>query len=224
MDSGTPRRALSVRLPPDLMNAYAGLIEGAGFTFSENIRSYVQSLLERDQELDHTELKIEVSFNWRVLKPGDPYEESVGAVMVAVEPPAGMSQEDIDRLVFVIPEFTDGAHEPYRIDSYYYHRVAGTSNFIESSTRRRNVLSYSMTQGRWHGGVYRYDDHVPLAELAAKIDLALRRSVRATIRCAQLGVLPVQRILNETDTASRRDVWKDVKLPDRSDFEHTYSG
>lgn len=223
MDSGTPRRALSVRLPPDLMSAYSGLIEGAGFTLSENIRSYVESLLGRDQELDNSELTIEVSFNWRVLKPGDPYEESVGAVMVTVVPPAGMSQEDIDRLVFVIPEFTDGAHEPYRIDSYYYHRVAGASNFIESSARRRNVLSYSTTQGRWHGGVYRYDNRVSLPELAGKIDLALRRNVRATIRCAQLGILPAQRILNQTDIVARRDVWKDVKLPDTSDFAHTYS-
>ncbi|MBK0056971.1 hypothetical protein [Stenotrophomonas sp. S39] len=227
MNNATQKRALSVRLPPDLMGAYAGLIEGAGLTLSENIRAHVQSLVERANALSNDGLKVDISFNWRKLGSGDPFPESVGAVMARVTLPATVSDDQLSRMIFAIPEFFVGDHEPYRIDSYYYHRVAGATNFIESSRKRREVLSYSMMEGRWHGGVYRYDDGVSLHDLASEIEEKLRNDITATIRCMQLGLLPEQRFLTDAELAKRLDVWSSVKLPDTADFvawQRTLSG
>ncbi|MBB4126723.1 hypothetical protein GGR77_002013 [Xanthomonas translucens] len=219
MDSEAAKRALSVRLPPDLMKAYTGLIEGAGLKVSENIRTYVKALIGRFLELEEKEpLEVEVLFNWRQFKPGDPYPESVGAVMVKVNPPAGLTMADLGRIIFALPEFMDGRSEPYRIDSYYFHRAASAGILIESSQRKRNV-SFSMIEGRWHGGIYRYRDDIPLPVIGVEIAQALESGIKATIRCAQLGVLPEHRVLTSGQVSQREVHLADIKLPEEDSFK-----
>ncbi|WP_146096123.1 hypothetical protein [Xanthomonas arboricola] len=219
MESKTTKRALSIRLPTDLMTRYSALIEGAGLTVSENVRTYVQTLMEKDTELEKDKFKVKVSINWRDLKPGDPYPESIGAVMVEVFPPTGMTIEQLDSLIFSLPEFMDGNHEPYRIDSYYFHRIASSRSFIESGLRKRNVISFSMMGGRWHGGIFRYEDSIPLNVIASEVAGALGKGIRATIRCAQLGILPEQRISTDAELVDRKQYFSNIKFPEKESFK-----
>ncbi|MEQ7767881.1 hypothetical protein [Xanthomonas hortorum] len=220
MDIEVSKRSLSVRLPPDLMTAYTGLIEGAGLKISENIRSYVKVLIGRLLELEEKEpLEVEVLFNWRKFELGDPYPESVGAVMVKVNPPDGLTMADLSEIIFALPEFMDNRGEPYRIDSYYFHRAASAGSLIESSQRKRNVLSFSMIEGRWHGGIYRYRDDIPLSVIGTEIAQALETGIKSTIRCAQLGALPRQRILTSEQVSKREAYLANVKLPQEDSFK-----
>jgi hypothetical protein len=219
MDSENSRRALSIRLPPALMLGYSNLIEGAGLRISENIRSYVQKLDERAKALEENPIHVEVKFNWRDSRR-NPYPECVGAVYVSISPPAGMTGEDLDRIVFVTPEFFDPQmREPFRVDSYYFNRVAEGKRIVDSLRVKRHVLSFSTVKGRWYAGVFRYHDEISLHEIAKSIEASIVRNITATVRCFQLDLLPPKRLLHSEDVATRIALIGSNELPDESSFE-----
>lgn len=219
MDIENSRKALSIRLPPALMAGYSNLIEGAGLKISENIRCYVQALDERAKALEANPIHIEVKFSWRDPR-GNPYPESVGVVYVSISPPVGMTVDDIDRIVFVTPEFFDQqAREPFRVDSYYFHRVAEGKGIVDSLRVKRHVLSFSTIQGRWYAGVFRYQDEVNLHEIAKSIEASVVKKITSTIRCFQLDLLPPKRLFLPEEAAKRREYIGSIKLPDESSFE-----
>lgn len=218
MISENTRRALSVRLPPALMESYSNLIEGAGLKISENIRCHVQKLTDLAAALEAEPVGVDIKFQWRS-QLNNPYPESVGALSVAISPPAGMTQNDVDRIIFVSPEFFgERGSEPFRVDSYYYHRVANSMNLVDSSRVNRHVLSFVTIEGRWHAGVYRYNDSLTLSDLAKAVEAAVVKQITSTIRCFQLGLLPNKRLLDADQIAKRRESLGNIDLPDEASF------
>ena len=192
-------RALSVRLSAEALSEYSGLIEGAGLTVSEHVRKLIDDFLSSVKSLDLTGLAVDCKFIWNEDVLNSLHPEYLGNLIVTVTPPSCLSQENLSRLIFTIPEFFEDRSEPFRIDSHYYHRVASDSQGITSSKVHRCVLSFRLIDGKWRACIFHYHGVDERSQLEEMIKSAVTLHIKSTIICFLLSQLPSVRLLDRED-------------------------
>lgn len=224
MGRGCPTlsKTLSLRLPQEVYSDFNELHDGAGLTTAEGMRRLMEASNAAAAALNLDGLTISCEFFWR--REGRDYfaPEQVGGLQVRVSPPAGLTQEDLARLVFVIPEFHEvriregdsRVIEPLRVDSFYFHRVSSARIGIGSTKVHRNVLSLRLIQGVWRAGIFRYDESLSVADMERRIKSAVERHFRATIACSLLGRLPDDRVQTVEELAHADEIVVPYMLAD----------
>lgn len=204
-DQSKLAKTTTIRLPQQDHHEYAALTEGAGLSVSESVRLLVQGVLAALRAQDTSKMGVHCSFNWRTPDANNQFPEHVGDLKVTVTPPTGMKKEDLARLVFVTPEFFNKHAEPFRIDSFYFHRVNSKRIQITSSRISRNVLSFRLIDGAWRAGIFDYSACLDQTTVEDTIRQAVTHHVTSTILCFMLGQLPQDRQLTqeEVDAANK---------------------
>lgn len=128
-----------------------------------------------------------------------------GHLQVDVTALPGFSESDLQRIVFVIPEFwtssdsTDPAspeREHFRIDSGHFHRVTSNAHAVESERTRRYVLSFHLLNSRWQASIFDYGTNLSRVEMEIEIKRAVERQITETVRLYQEGKLDNSRVLS----------------------------
>jgi hypothetical protein len=197
MQDSKAKKTISVRLDPAEYAKYEDLVGGAGLSVSEGLRILVAQKLQSATTVGMKGFTMDCIIKWNEPKPSFP--ELVGSMLLKVTPPKGMSEEELQRLVFTIPEFfTDTGKqedEQFRIDSAYFNRVTHETCVKTSSRTNRNVLSFHLLKNCWHAGVFQYSSSVSFAEMEKEIKLAIEKHLRQTVLCYLIGQLPESRLL-----------------------------
>lgn len=138
-------------------------------------------------------------FQWR----DTTFRDLAGHLQVDVTPRRGLSQQDLQRIVFVIPEFWTTAdpgaegREHFRIDSAYFHRVTSPPHALYSERLpNRNVMSFHLIRGRWQASIFDYDTKLSRNEMAADIERAIVDHITQAVSLHQDGTLYSSRILS----------------------------
>lgn len=200
------KRGISVRLDQGTLATYEKLVVSAGLNLSESIRSLVVAVADAHKALDLTGLVVKCSFSPKIVQEIDNFPEHIGGLLVEVTPPAGISIERLNELVFIIPEFWRKFSEPFRIDSAHFHRVADNKKYVGSDRTKRNVLSFRLIDGKWRAGVFAYASELNQAEVVEEIRQALVDHITATVSCYLTGLLPETRRLTTKEVASLDEV------------------
>lgn len=143
-------------------------------------------------------VQVRCRFLWRDTVDRD----LTGHLQVDVTPLRGLSQQDLQRIVFVIPEFwtatDDKVHERehFRIDSAYFHRVtAGAHAVYSERLPRRNVMSFHLVNCRWQASIFDYDTKLSQAEMELEIERHLVGHINDSVNLYQQEKLESSRIL-----------------------------
>ncbi|WP_186063308.1 hypothetical protein [Burkholderia gladioli] len=187
-------KLVSARVPQEPFLTYADLMASAGLSVSEGVRTHIQQVAASYEQLDLDSLQIDCAFRWREARQAH-FPEHAGDVRVSVTSGASLRGTDLARIVFEIPEFFEDQEEPFRIDSFHFHRVNNDRSTATSSRVHRNVLSFRLIQGVWRAGVFDYGDIGNVA-LEVAIRSAVVDRIRRTIGCFMLGYLPETRLLS----------------------------
>lgn len=144
-------------------------------------------------------VRVRCRFRWR----DTTFRDLAGHLQVDVTPLRGLSQQDLQRIVFVIPEFwtsTDSAaqeREHFRIDSAYFHRVTSPVHTVESERlRHKNVMSFHLVNCRWQASIFDYDTKLSHADMELEIEQALVDHITETVNLHQQGKLDSSRVLS----------------------------
>jgi hypothetical protein len=160
----------------------------------------VQQVLASRRALDLSSMEVRCQFNWRTPDSNHQFPEHVGDLRVTVSPPAGLAEADLARIVFVIPEFFQDGDEPFRIDSFHFHRVSTPRIEISSTRVRRNVLSFRVIDGVWRAGIFEYTA-TDRASMEERIRQDVTTHIARSIACFLLGQLPEARVLTQDEVA-----------------------
>jgi len=183
----------SFRIEDSLINPLYELCNSANLSPADFIKHFLIEFNDQKDSINLKGLNIAVTF-----KPQsedlNPHGEYAGAFSVKVTPPQLMTQEQLDSLVFIIPEFITDHSEPYRIDSFYYQRVSTKRVHHGSSKVTRNVLSFRLVKSRWNAGVFNYSTS-NIMNMVEVIEKSIKTHIENTIICYLLGYLPDSRIL-----------------------------
>ena len=201
MNEPKPKKGVSIRLDDTTLSLYEELMGDAAVTVSEGIRDAVQRAIKAQQDVDLTGLNVVVEFTAKETSKIDHFPELVGSLVLAVTPPNGLTLEDLDRLVFITPEFLRGHEEPFRIDSANFHRVVKNKRHVVSERVNRHVLSVRLMEGKWRAGVFLYSARWDLNAAVEEIRVALIKHVTSTVRCFLCGQLPASRHLTDEEIA-----------------------
>ncbi|OSR64773.1 hypothetical protein BV326_05593 [Pseudomonas syringae pv. actinidiae] len=152
----------------DYLNKAAQLEAFDNFNHASN---YFES-----QQVSDPWVRVRCRFLWRDTANRD----LVGHLQVDVTPLRGLSQEDLQRIVFVLPEFwtvTDAVaheHEHFRIDSAYFHRVTSAAHAVYSKRLpQKNVMSFHLVNCRWQASIFDYNTKLSQADMALEIERRL---------------------------------------------------
>jgi len=145
--------------------------------------------------LSVTDPDVELQFYWRK-KLRRCLPNYIGAVRVSIAAPERVTEDEIDRLVFRIPEFFEGKEEILRVDSFHYHRVTSPRLTIPSQKAQRNVLSFQAIQGVWRAGIFDFSHgRLKKSEIERRIRYEITSQVEATLVHYMEGKLPRSRRL-----------------------------
>lgn len=153
---------------------------------------------------DLTGLEVKLRFYWRTALrrqlPG-----YIGAVRVSVNPPSGLSEGKLDRLVFKVPELYEDGQEVLRVDSFHYHRVVAPGVAIPSTSVDRNVLSFRLIQGAWRAGIFEFPGHYfKRNEIERRVRYSVITQIEEVIdRCVN-SELPENRCLSIQDVKAQQ--------------------
>jgi len=190
------KRGLSIRLDPEPLVAYEECVVAAGLNVTGALRTSVLSTLETYRQLETNGFQISFSFTRKLQEGIDHFPELLGSVTFEVIPPAGLTVEHLHRLVFVVPEFVlENSHEPFRIDSAYFHRVVNNNREIISDKVTRNALSFRLICGTWRASIFDYNSGLDPSQIELQCADAFKKTVAATIACFITHQLPDTRIL-----------------------------
>ncbi|WP_186042783.1 hypothetical protein [Burkholderia gladioli] len=195
-------KLISVRVAERHATPYQELLAAAGQTMSDGLRAHMVEKNESYDRLGLATMGIFITFRWRD-EPKEAFPEAAGDMLVKVDGGSFINPEDLDRIVFELPQFFADAPahaEPFRIDSFYFHRVANGRSTVESTRARRNVLSFRLIEGKWRAGIFDYAG-VDRREMERQIQVALESRIRNTIGAFRLGILPDARLLAPTEVA-----------------------
>lgn len=143
-------------------------------------------------------VRVRCRFQWR----NTTVRDLAGHLQVEVTALRGFSESDLQRIVFVIPEFwtsansTTLAREHFRIDSAHFHRVTSNIHAVESERVRRYVLSFHLLNSRWQASIFDYDTKLSHAEMEYEIGRAVESQIIETVRLYQEGKLNSSRVLS----------------------------
>ncbi|MCW3587352.1 hypothetical protein [Burkholderia cenocepacia] len=207
-------KTTTIRLPQEDHQEYAALTEGAGLSVSESVRVLVQGILASLRTKDTSKMAVHCRFNWRTPDANNQFPEHVGDLQVTVTPPAGMKKDDLARVVFVTPEFFNKHVEPFRIDSFHFHRVNSKRIQITSSRISRNVLSFRLIDGAWRAGIFDYSANFDQATVEDSIRQAVTHHITSTVLCFMLGQLPQDRQLTQEEVDAANKILKPYLLAD----------
>jgi len=191
--TSTKTSVKSYRIEECLTNPLYELCSSTNLSPTDLIKHFLIEFNNKKDSINLKGLNIDVTFKSQSANP-NPYDEYAGAFSVKVTPPQLMTQEQLDSLVFIIPEFITDRTEPYRIDSFYYQRVSNKRVHHESSKVTRNVLSFRLVKSRWNAGVFNYSAS-NITNMIEVIEKAIKTHIENTIICYLLGYLPDSRIL-----------------------------
>ncbi|WP_186237683.1 hypothetical protein [Burkholderia gladioli] len=189
-------KLVSVRVAERHASPYQELMAAAGQTMSDGLRTHIVERTESYDRLGLATMGIFITFRWRDERK-EAFPEAAGDMLVKVDGGSFITPEDLDRIVFELPQFFADAQantEPFRIDSFYFHRVANGRSTVESTRVRRNVLSFRLIEGKWRAGIFDYGG-IDRGEMEKQIQVALESRIRNTIGAFRLGILPEARLL-----------------------------
>ncbi|VXA81166.1 MULTISPECIES: ribbon-helix-helix protein, CopG family [Aeromonas] len=141
--------SIRVRIDSDVEARLKKLCELDGVNSSVLIRRLVNSYFFSHPE---TETKIEVSFQIKNLP-----KENIHAWYVFLID-AELQTENIEHdlvskeIPFLLPEFFEGEQEPFRVDSFYYHRMS----LPNCSGKNGRFIGAKIEDGKWKGAIYVY--------------------------------------------------------------------
>lgn len=146
--------------------------------------------------LSVTALDMKFRFHWRSrLRRNLP--GYIGAVRVAITPPADVPDDELNRLVFRIPEFFEDGREVLRIDSFHYHRVTSPRSTIQSQKAQRNLLSFRTIQNIWRAGIFDYSNgRLQRTEIERRIRYEITSQLENVLACYTREILPASRRLS----------------------------
>lgn len=196
MSDSKVKKAISVRFDPIDYGSYASMVESAGLSVSDGLRQLVSEKLSQAGQADMTGVDVSCRFKWKTLDAAFP--EHVANLLVEVTPPPGISENLLQRLVFILPEFwADAGNEHFRVDSAYFHRVTDDGHYRASAKTSRNVTSFHLIQNRWKGAVFDYGSGLNKQDIETRIQDALGARITQTMRCYIIDHLPESRVLPE---------------------------
>ena len=196
------KRGLSIRLDPGPLAAYEECVVAAGLNVTGALRTSVLSMLRTYRQLDTEGFHVACSFTRKPQDGIDHFPELLGGVIFDVTPPAGLTVEHLHRLVFVIPEFVfEKAHEPFRIDSAHFQRVAYNKREVVSDKVSRNVLSFRLINGAWRASIFDYGSGLDPSDIEQQVADAVKKTIATTIACCMTHQLPDTRILSADEVA-----------------------
>lgn len=191
------KRGLSIRLDPEPLAAYEECVAAAGLTVTGALRTSVLSMLNIHRQLNIDGLRVSANFTAKPQQGIDHFPELLGSVIFDVKPPAGLTVEQLHRLVFVIPEFIfDKGYEPYRIDSAHFQRIVYNGREVVSDRVTRNVLSFRLINGAWRASIFDYGSGLAAAKVVQQIVDGVEKTITAAIACYFARQLPDTRILS----------------------------
>lgn len=194
------KRGVSVRLDSEPMERYETCVSAAGLSAASALRASVTATLAKLESLASNGLAVSCAFTPIQV---DAFPELLGNILLEVTPPADVSVEDLHRLVFVMPEFfVELGHEPYRVDSAHFQRVASNKREVSSTKVTRNVLSFRLVDGAWSGSVFDYGvglNRLAPDEIVKRVEAAMQEAINATVACFLSLQLPASRILSAAE-------------------------
>ncbi|MFC6628589.1 hypothetical protein [Acinetobacter beijerinckii] len=197
-------RPLSLRID-DSQQPYIDLLNRASLSTSEGIRMLIERSLNQINQIDLSNFNVNIEFNWNKTS-NNSFPENVGCLRVNVTPPQNLSNEDLHRIVFLIPEFlksnatNSSEYEPFRIDSYYFHRATNGRVGFESTKVRRNTLGFRLIDNKWRAGIFYYDfNEIDLKALETEITQRLKEHIESSIILFMIGQLSVERVLKDDE-------------------------
>lgn len=167
--------------------------ERSGFENFNHAISHFKSQPQADAWVN-----VRCRFRWK----DSTHRDLAGHLQVEVTPLRGLSQQDLERIVFVIPEFWTGQdstlldREHFRVDSAYFHRVTDAEHAVYSQRVRRYVLSFHLLNSRWQASIFDYGTTLSHSEMELEIESALVAHINATVRSYQEGELEKTRVLS----------------------------
>jgi len=145
--------SIRVRIDSDVEARLKKLCELDGVNPSSLIRRLVDLYIFSHPE---TKAKIDVLIEIKNLP-----KENVHAWYVFLID-AELQTENVDydlvsnEIPFLLPEFFEGEREPFRVDSFYYHRMS-LPNCIG---RKGRFIGAKIEGGKWKGAIYVYKDEL----------------------------------------------------------------
>jgi hypothetical protein len=202
------KRGLSIRLDPEPLDAYGDCVAAAGLNVTGSLRNAVLSTLRIYRQLEANGLRTTCKFTRKKKDDVDHFPELLGSVTVDVTPPSDLKVENLNRLVFVIPEFVfEKSHEPFRIDSAHTQRVVNNGREISSDMVTRNVLSFRLINGVWRASIFDYNSGIDATEIELRCEDAVKKTIAATVACFLTHQLPETRILTADEVVELNETF-----------------
>ncbi|MBJ9667989.1 hypothetical protein I5693_10565 [Burkholderia cenocepacia] len=140
---------LKTRVDAPTADAFAMICAAEGTTPSEMLRNFVVETVRR-HALTAGAFSVEIEL-------GPPYGRGASRrdeYYVHATLSANQSGLIPDLVPFLLPEFTAGNSEPFRVDSFYTHRLAMPNSRNEAG----RLLGSKMVMGSWEGAIFLYRD------------------------------------------------------------------
>ena len=189
---------IRVRISKEIEEIFKELCEYEEKKPSEVLRALIESYISKHPI---TTKKIDVEFTieqYPVTNPHSYYCYNITAMLKG-----NLEKIDGNEIIFILPEFVTDGREPYRVDSFYYHRKP-ISGYYSKNGR---VLSVNFIDGTWKGVIFIYDDSMlenPEVFCFAQIKNALKKNILKAV--SELHFLPssypLEDISNEYDVKS----------------------
>lgn len=199
-------KVITVRVPDEDYRVFAANAIERGITPAESLRALIAwSNTQVLQGAGLIDVAVEVELVPKNLRDMDPGR--VAWITATVATTASLPVDLLDRVVFVSPEFFDErGHEPFRVDSFYFHRVCSDVVCIASERVNRNVLSFRLANGKWRAGVYVYQFGADEDDVLERVNAAVVKAIRDTLAGYLSGSLPAERLLSEADLREYREM------------------
>lgn len=161
---------LKTRIDPSTAEAYVDICLSEGTTPSEQLRNFVIEQV-RNHRITKGGFELQIEL-------GEPYGRGAGSLdeYYVRATLSANSLDSVPNLVpFLLPDFTSGIYEPFRVDSFYTHRLAMPG--ARSDLGR--LLGAKMVDGIWEGAIflYRVEDFGSPKACFPEINDALRRNI-----------------------------------------------
>lgn len=198
------QRSVSLRMDSKF-DPYLNLLANANIQTSEGIRILMENAMKRLSETVKNEIDVKIKFHWNE-PPNYSFPENVGCLKVTVNSNDVLEKEALHKIVFQIPEFFTETAEPFRIDSYHFHRVDTSRIAIYSSKAQKHTLAFRLIEQHWRAGIFNYEKTFDKNVLEREITERIEKHIESTISAYIIDQLPDDRILNDEELENLNEI------------------
>lgn len=188
----TKDSTIRVRISKEVERNFKEICEYEGEKTSKVLRNLIEGYISKHPV---TTKKIDVQFEIEQYPETNPHAYYCYNITATLK---GDLAKIIDNeIIFILPEFIINGSEPYRVDSFYYHRKPLPGYY----GRDGRVLSVNFIDGTWKGAIFIYDDNMlekPEVLCFKKIKKELKKNILKAV--TELHLLPSSYSLEGEET------------------------